>query len=457
MTQFQLAFDFSAPAEPVVLGLDVETIEALANDSLPEISSPEIIAGITEPEQPPISEKPRCQLLVLPEREAPKGFNRDYRITDADEIGADGLKAKFENNLAAIRLLKQLEQEIRIEASPEEKRTLVRYCGWGALAQKAFSYNYEFYDLQRELQELLTEEEHTQASASSVNAHYTSPMVINAIWRAARRLGIQAQSRILEPAAGIGHFLDLQPEEIKSNSRVAVEIDVTSVAILRLLYPDTAVRACGFQQPGLPLNFFDLAISNVPFGKYGVHDIQFKSKPRLCSAIHDYFFAKALAHIRPGGLLAFITSRYTSTRKTSTSAVTWTNTRSFSAPFAYRAAKTAHSRRTLARKSPPTSSSCASGWKTKPEPFRPHGSKPAKPACRTKTTISKTRPSTNTSSTTRKWSSAGSRSPVPCTARANSPFWVTSPMSCWTRPFKTCPKTSSATTLPSAKPNPTRC
>lgn len=291
MTQFQLAFDFSAPAEPVLLGLDAETIEALANDSLPEISIPEIIARITEPEQPPISKKPKCQILVVPEREAPRGLNRDYRITDADEIGAGGLKAKFENNLAAIRLLKQLEQEKRIEATPEEKRTLVRYCGWGALAQKAFSYNYEFYDLQRVLQELLTEEEHTQASASTVNAHYTSPMVINAIWRAARRLGIQAQSRILEPAAGIGHFLGLQPEEIKSNSRVAVEIDATSAAILRLLYPDTIIRACGFQQPGLPLNFFDLATSNVPFGKYGVHDIQFKSKPRLCSAIHDYFFA----------------------------------------------------------------------------------------------------------------------------------------------------------------------
>ena len=315
MTQFQLAFDFSAPAEPVLLGLDTETIESLANDSLPEISIPEIIAGITEPEQPPITEKPKCQILVVPEREAPRGLNRDYRITDADEIGAGGLKAKFENNLAAIRLLKQLEQENRIEATPEEKRTLVRYCGWGALAQKAFSYNYEFYELQRELQELLTEEEHTQASASTVNAHYTSPMVINAIWRAARRLGIQAQSRILEPAAGIGHFLGLQPEEIKSNSRVAVEIDATSAAILRLLYPDTTVRACGFQQLGLPLNFFDLAISNVPFGKYGVHDIHFKSKPRLCSAIHDYFFAKALAHIRPGGLLAFITSRYTLDKK----------------------------------------------------------------------------------------------------------------------------------------------
>ena len=156
MTQFQLAFDCSATAEPVLLGLDAETIEALANDSLPEISIPDIIAGITQPEQPPISEKPRCQFLVVPEREAPRGLNRDYRITAADEIGAGGLKAKFENNLAAIRLLKRLEQENRIEASPEEKRTLVRYCGWGALAQKAFSYNYEFHDLQRELQELLT-------------------------------------------------------------------------------------------------------------------------------------------------------------------------------------------------------------------------------------------------------------------------------------------------------------
>jgi len=335
MTQFQLAFDFSAPAEPVLLGLDAETIEALANDSLPEISIPEIIAGSTEPEQQPISEKPKCQILVLPEREAPRGFNRDYRITDADEIGAGGLKAKFENNLAAIRLLNNSNR--RTASKPPRKRSALSfaYCGWGALAQKAFSYNYEFYDLQRELQELLTEEEHTQASASTVNAHYTSPMVINAIWRAVRRLGIQAQSRILEPAAGIGHFLGLQPEEIKSNSRVAVEIDATSAAILRLLYPDTTVRACGFQQPGLPLNFFDLAISNVPFGKYGVHDVQFKSKPRLCSAIHDYFFAKALAHIRPGDSWPSSPRATPSTRKTSTSAVTSTNTRSFSAPFGF--------------------------------------------------------------------------------------------------------------------------
>jgi hypothetical protein len=106
MTQFQLAFDFSAPAEPVFLGLAAETTNAPANGLLPEISIPESIAGITEPEQPPISEKPRCPILVVPERDAPRRLSRDYRITDAAEIGAGGLKAKFENNLAAIRLLK---------------------------------------------------------------------------------------------------------------------------------------------------------------------------------------------------------------------------------------------------------------------------------------------------------------------------------------------------------------
>jgi N12 class adenine-specific DNA methylase len=315
MTQLQLAFDFSAPPEPVLLGINPESIEALIQESSIPVKIPEIRAQDLEPELQPAAHKPKCQFLVLPEREAPKGVSRDYRITDADEVGQGNLKTKFQNNLAAIRLLKQLQEQQRTGISPEEKRILVRYCGWGALAQKAFKYDYEFYDLQRELRELLSEDEYDQASASTVNAHYTSPLVITALWRAATRLGIQAQSRILEPAAGIGHFLGLQPDQIKSNSRVAVELDTTSAAILALLYPDTTVRACGFQQPGLPLNFFDLAISNVPFGKYGVHDVHFKSKPRLCSAIHDYFFAKALAHIRPGGLLAFITSRYTLDKK----------------------------------------------------------------------------------------------------------------------------------------------
>ncbi len=315
MTQLQLAFDFSAPPEPVLLGLDSESIEALIQEDPIALNVPEVLTQDLEPEEQPTTEKPKCQILVLPEREAPKGANRDYHITDEDEVGAGNLKAKFINNIAAIRLLKQIQEQERSEATPEEKRILVRYCGWGALAQKAFKYDYNFYDLQRELRELLGEDEYKQASASTVNAHYTSPLVINAMWRAALRLGVQPQSRILEPAAGIGHFLGLQPEQLKSNARVAVEIDSTSAAILSLLYPDTTVRGCGFQQPGLPLNFFDVAISNVPFGKYGVHDTQFKSKPRLTRAIHDYFFAKAISHIRPGGLLAFITSRYTLDKK----------------------------------------------------------------------------------------------------------------------------------------------
>jgi hypothetical protein len=221
MTQLQLAFDFSAPPEPVLLGIDPESIEALIEESSVPVKIPEIRAQDLEPELQPAAHKPKCQFLVLPEREAPKGVSRDYRITDADEVGQGNLKTKFQNNLAAIRLLKQLQEQQRTGISPEEKRILVRYCGWGALAQKAFKYDYEFYDLQRELRELLSEDEYDQASASTVNAHYTSPLVITALWRAATRLGIQAQSRILEPAAGIGHFLGLQPDQIKSNSRVS--------------------------------------------------------------------------------------------------------------------------------------------------------------------------------------------------------------------------------------------
>ena len=243
----------------------------------------------------------------------------DYVITADDRLDAGGTRTKYRRNVAAIELLKRLEAEDR-PATPGEQAVLVRYAGWGGLP-KAFqpprSYrapaNSVWPDRYRELkEEVLGPEEWDSARASTPNAHYTAPEVITAMWEGLRRLGFQG-GRVLEPAAGVGHFFGLTPPDVAARStRVAVELDEISARITARLYPGATVHSCGFERAPLPDNFFDVAVSNVPFGNYPVHDPALpRDKRYLSGSIHNYFFAKALDKVRPGGVVAFVTSRYT--------------------------------------------------------------------------------------------------------------------------------------------------
>lgn len=242
-------------------------------------------------------------------------LSRDYRITDADQLGQGGDVAKFRANIAAIKVIKAIEKEGRTTATPEEQAVLVRYVGWGALSQAAFEYQYDrgntLRKLQEELSDLVSTEEYQQARRSTQNAHYTSADVVSGMWRAVERLGIRPESRVLEPSAGTGNFLGLQPEHMLG-PRAAVEKDALTAKIATLLYPGSNVQHSGFESAALPGSFFDLAISNVPFGKIPVTDRAFRGdRAFLTERVHNYFFAKALDVVRPGGLVAFVTTHGT--------------------------------------------------------------------------------------------------------------------------------------------------
>ena len=247
------------------------------------------------------------------QEEPPKNLNA-YRITEADRLGDGGPKLKFQKNIAAIETLRQLDAEER-PATPEEKATLVKYVGWGAMPQVFDVDNTDWRKEQFRLSEILSDEEHRSARATTLNAHYTAPTVIGAMYRAAERFGFKG-GRVLEPACGIGHFVGLMPEDMLRRSTVTgIEIDPLTARIAKALYPDADIRAQPFEQTKLADGFYDLAISNVPFGDYTVHD------PRCNNykfSIHDYFFAAALEKVRPGGLLMFITSRGTMDKLDST-------------------------------------------------------------------------------------------------------------------------------------------
>ncbi len=233
----------------------------------------------------------------------------DYQITDGDRLGRGSPLEKIDANIKAIETLKKIQSEDR-SATPREKSELVRYSGWGGLKRifETWDYDKQWTERSKRLAQLLTPEEYEQARASVLNAHYTSPEVIRAMWSAAMRLGFNG-GRILEPAAGVGHFLGLVPQKLREQTKaVAVEIDATSAAITRNLYGQAQVYHSPYQNVTLPPGFFDLAISNVPFLDVAPTD-RVHNRARLL--LHDYYFAKAIDLVRPGGLVAFITSKGT--------------------------------------------------------------------------------------------------------------------------------------------------
>ncbi|MBI5385640.1 MAG: SAM-dependent DNA methyltransferase, partial [Verrucomicrobia bacterium] len=231
----------------------------------------------------------------------------NYRITDEDKLGSGSLKQKCRHNLAAIELLKKLENEGRA-ATEAEKRILVRYVGWGGLPQVFDAWNEQWQEERERLEQLLTPDELDSTRATTLNAHYTAPLVIRAMYGALQRLGFKL-GRILEPALGLGHFIGLMPDEMHAHSLITgVEIDSVTARLAKLLYPDADIRQQPFEDTKLADGFYDVAISNIPFGDYKPFDPRFKA---WSFVIHDYFFAAALEKVRPGGLVLFITSKGT--------------------------------------------------------------------------------------------------------------------------------------------------
>ena len=229
---------------------------------------------------------------------------RNFRITD-DHLGEGGAKAKCRANIEAIRLLKYLEENV-FQASPEQQEVLSRYVGWGGIPEVFDESKSEWSKEYAELKALLTPEEYDAARGSTLNAHYTSPAVIRAIYEAVGGMGFEG-GRILEPSMGVGNFFGLLPENMANSQLYGVELDSITGRIAKQLYPEADITVAGFETTNRP-GFYDLAVGNVPFGQYQVHDPEYD---RLGFSIHNYFAAKMLDQVRPGGLVAFVTSRYT--------------------------------------------------------------------------------------------------------------------------------------------------
>ena len=235
----------------------------------------------------------------------------NFHITD-DDLGVGGPKQKFARNIEAIRTLFKLEEEHR-GATAEEQLVLSQYVGWGGLAD-AFDPNKENWSAEyTQLKELLSEDEYAAARASTLNAHYTSPTVIRGIYDAVEHMGFRS-GNILEPSMGVGNFFGMLPDSMAGSRLYGVELDSITGRIAKKLYPQADITVAGFETTDRR-DFYDLAVGNVPFGQYKVND---KAYNKLGFSIHNYFFAKAIDQVRPGGIVAFVTSRYTMDSKDST-------------------------------------------------------------------------------------------------------------------------------------------
>lgn len=300
-------FLFAEAADYVMMQtISGETEKALEMDSLlkdagqyaARYESEPSIEQTEEPkEQPPIDKSGAVNFHIAPKTEesAGKGF---------------AAKEKFRQNVEAIRTLEKIEGENRI-ATPEEQEILAKYVGWGGLADAFDETKANWASEYQELKSLLSAEEYDSARESTLNAHYTSPVIIKAIYDAMERMGF-SKGNILEPAMGIGNFFGMLPENMQESRLYGVELDGITGRIARQLYPNADVKITGFEKTDYPNDFFDVAIGNVPFGQYKVADRAYDKHNFL---IHDYFFAKALDKVRPGGVVAFVTSKGTMDKK----------------------------------------------------------------------------------------------------------------------------------------------
>lgn len=296
-------------ATPITPTGEVGVTEEPAQDQeispLPQVQQREEEAPQGQAAMPPVPHLPRKKERL--EAAAPLSAGGvNYRITD-DALGAAPPSQRYANNVAAIRLLKQVEAENRL-ATAEEQEVLSSYVGWGGLAD-CFDPKHSRYE---ELKSLLSETEYAAARESTLTAFYTPPVVIHSIYAALGQMGFR-QGNVLEPACGVGHFLGMLPEGVAESKVYGVELDDVSGRIARQLYPRSSISVRGYEKMDFPDNFFDVAVGNVPFGQFKVQDRRYD---RLNLSIHEYFFAKTLDKVRPGGVVAFVTSSYTMDKRT---------------------------------------------------------------------------------------------------------------------------------------------
>ena len=258
---------------------------------------------IDEPEPTPLEPAPSAEQADHHENtDQSRRTGQNFRITD-DHLGEGGPRLKYQANITAIRLLKELEAAGQ-QASPEQQAVLSRYVGWGGVPEAFDPSKTAWAKEYAELKELLAPEEYEAARASTLNAHYTSPMVIRAIYEAVEQMGFRS-GNILEPSCGVGNFFGMLPESMGESKLYGVELDSITGRIARQLYPNARIEVNGFEKTQYPDGIFDLAIGNVPFGNYRVSDRPYDRHNLL---IHDYFFAKTIDKVRAGGIIAFITS-----------------------------------------------------------------------------------------------------------------------------------------------------
>jgi len=278
--------------------------DLIVHDAALEHQKPDLPA---EPEQP---SEVKLKSIVL-DFTQPRVEKHDFRIIN-DELGYGGAKTKYGFNVAAIRTLQAIEADNRM-ATREEQDVLSRYVGWGGIPQAFDAENTSWGNEYAELKQLLTEDEYNSARESTLNAHYTSPVVIKAMYQAIEDMGFKT-GNVLEPACGIGNFFGLVPKSMKDSKLYGVELDSITGRIAKQLYQNANIAVQGYEETNLPDSFFDLAIGNVPFGSYGIADKRYDKNNFL---VHDYFFAKTLDKVRPGGIVAFITSKGTLDKRNS--------------------------------------------------------------------------------------------------------------------------------------------
>jgi N12 class adenine-specific DNA methylase len=270
---------------------------------MPKPESP--VSGTSAGERKPSKPGPRNSAKPNVGKRGGDLRDQNYIITEKDSLGKGGAVQKYNDNLAAIRMIHKLNEEAR-QATPDEQAVLVKYVGWGGFPQLFDAYlksDSDWYNRAAELKTVLSDEEYKAARASTTNAHYTSETVIREIWKSVQKLGFSG-GRVLEPSMGTGNFFGLIPKAISDSKLTGVELDTLTGAIAKQLYPGATIHVKGFESAPILDEFYDLAISNVPFGDYSLHDPKY-NKYKL--NIHNYFFVKSLDKVRPGGLVVFIT------------------------------------------------------------------------------------------------------------------------------------------------------
>ena len=306
----QSSFFINDSAAREYLSDHAEEIREVHYDELVHKAGKNQQTQMTEPLIPDFASRPEA---AEKETEPGQGIDKtgavNFQITD-DALGAGSAKQKFERNITAIETLQQIEKEHRI-ATPQEQQSLSGYVGWGGLSEAFDEKNSAWHNEYQKLKSLLSPEEYASARESTLNAHYTSPTIIRSIYDTLGRMGFE-KGNILEPSMGIGNFFGMLPERMQDSRLYGVELDSLTGRIAKQLYPKAKIQISGFEKTNYPNDFFDVVVGNVPFGQYKVADKPYDKHNFL---IHDYFVAKSLDKVRPGGIVAVVTSKGTMDKK----------------------------------------------------------------------------------------------------------------------------------------------